>query len=382
MPWKKNSLVEQRKTLVIAMLARREPVRVICRRYGVSRPTAYKYVRRFLRNGIAGLGEARRGRRPNKSERWIYWCKLVVAQRRRRPTRGGRKLRWWLRQRQPRRRLPSARTIARWLSVAGLVPVRRVRRISTPVPIQPPRRGLWSNEVWTFDWKGWSRTADGRKVEPLTVRDLGSRFVLWAQPLPSRSDAAIRRVCRRLFRRYGRPRAIRTDLGGPFCSLGPHGLTTLSLWWYRLGIAVEFVQRSVGPHNNAHEQMHGVLERETAQPPARTFAAQLRRLRRWQYEYNHARPHDGIGQQPPATRYRPKPTALPKLLEPKYRTTWLVRKVSQTGDISLWSQRHYVGRAFAGLAVGCKPRRGGYQIYFDRLLLATASRRTPSHRHP
>jgi len=377
MPWKKSSVVEQREELVLAILARREPVWRICRRCKVSRPTAYKYLRRFLQQGKAGLVEQPRGRRPKDGERWRDWRRLILAERRRRPSRGPRKLRWWLRQRQPRCRLPAVRTIARWLHAAELVPVRRLRRINAPVPLQPPRRGRRSNEVWTFDWKGWNRTGDGAKVEPLTVRDLGSRFVLWAYPLPSRSDPAVRRVCGRLFRRYGRPKAIRTDLGGPFCSCGPHGFTTLSLWWYRLGIAVEFVHRGIGLHNNAHEQMHGVLQRETAKPPARTRAAQLRRLRRWRYEYNHERPHEAIGQQPPVQRYRPNPAPLPAPLEPTYCARWPVRRVSGTGDISLWSQRHYVGRTFAGLAVGCKPLRAGYQIYFDRLVLTTITRRAP-----
>lgn len=378
MAWKKCSVVQQREELVLAILARREPVRLICKRFKVSRPTAYKYVRRFLLQGKPGLKGLRRGRKPKHAQRWLVWHKLILRERQRRPSRGARKLRWWLRQQQPRRRLPSVRTIARWLRTAGLVPIRRLRRVSAPVPLQPPRRGRRSNEVWTFDWKGWNRTGNGTKVEPLTVRDLGSRFILWAYPLASRSDSAVRRVCRRLFRCYGVPKAIRTDLGGPFCSCGPHGFTTLSLWWYRLGISVEFVHRGIGLHNNAHEQMHGVLQRETANPPAQTRAGQLRRLRRWRYEYNHERPHDAIGGLTPARRYRPKPAHLPIPRTPKYHPRWPVRIVSHSGNICLWSQRHYIGRTFAGLPVGCKPFRAGYQIHFDRLLLAMITPRTSS----
>jgi putative transposase len=370
MPWKKCATIEERKKLVLAVLARREPVWRICRRFRISRQTAYKLRRRFLQIGGPGLPAQRRGPKGCRSyaERYRRW---ILAERRRRPTWGARKLLWGLRQRQPRRRLPSARTVARWLRAAGIVPIRRARHRIAPAALQPTRRARRSNEVWTFDWKGWVRTGDGAKIEPLTVRDLGSRLVLWVRPLRRRSDRAVRQVCRHLFRRYGRPKAIRTDLGGPFCSTGPYGLTTLSLWWYRLGIGVEFVQRGAGLDNNAHEQMHGVLQRETARPPAQTRQAQLTRLRRWQYDYNHTRPHDGVGRQPPARRYRPRPAKLPALLVPTYPARWKVRQVSHAGAISLCGQRHYIGRAFGAMAVGCKPIQRHHQIYFHRLLLAT-----------
>jgi len=374
MPWKQNSTIDQRRRLVLALLARRETVRFLCRQFGVSRQTAYKFRRRFLHAGRRGLRDQPRGRRPKHAARWTLLRQRILAERRRRPTWGARKLLWWLRTVQPRVRLPSVRTVERWLQAAGVVPVRRVRRRIAPASLQASRRGRRANQVWTIDWKGWIRTGDGTKIEPLTIRDLGSRFVLWALPLPRRSDAAVRRVCRRLFRQHGRPQAIRTDLGGPFCSTGPYGLTTLSLWWYRLGIGVEFVRRRAHIDNNAHEQMHRVLQAETASPPAPTRQAQLQRLRRWRHDYNHLRAHDGIGGQPPARRYRSQPGPLPALLVPEYPPAWPVRRVGRAGEIGLFGQRHYIGRTFAGLLVGCRPGRGHGKVYFHRLLLATIPR--------
>lgn len=370
MPWKKSSIIEQREKLVLSILRRREPTRVICRRFGISRQTAYKFLLRFKKQGRSGLKERSRGPRPTQVAQWHEYTRLILRQRRRQPGWGARKLRWWLRERVPRRHLPSERTVERWLRCAGLV--RRIRPRSHPPQWQPRRRRTRrSNEVWTFDWKGWFRTGDAVKLEPLTVRDLGSRYLLWVLPLSARSEAAVRRVCRRLFQTYGCPKTIRTDQGGPFRGNGPYGLTTLSLWWYRLGIAVEFVRRGGGIDNNAHEQMHGVLKRETANPPAKTWQAQLRRLRRWQNYYNHDRPHEAIGQKPPQRRYRPQPGPLPRLLVPTYPDSWLVRTVRFNGDIHLSGQRHYIGRTFAGLPVGCKPVKGGYRVYFHRLALTT-----------
>ena len=368
MPWKQSSTVEQRERLVLALIARKEPVGAICRKFGVSRQTAYKFRKRFLRDGRRGLGEERRGPKPKGAKRWVQFRQWLLAKRRRRPTWGARKLLSVLREAQPRRGLPSERTVERWLKTAGLVKVRRIRHRIEPVAARAPRRGHGSNQVWTMDWKGWIRTGDGSKIEPLTIRDLGSRYVLWAQPLPRRSDAAVRKVCRRLFRRHGRPKTIRTDLGGPFCSIGPYNLTSLSLWWNRLGIDVDFVHRKAGIDNNAHEQMHGVMQRETASPPARTRQAQLQRLRRWQHDYNHLRAHDGIGGQPPARRYRSKPEKLSPPRRPVYPAAWPTRRASQRGAIWLYGKMHHVGLAVAGLLVGCKPTSLGSEIYFERRL--------------
>lgn len=380
----KSLSLSERFELVVALLSGKSSGVSICRRFGVSRQTAYKLRKRFLASGRGGLADRMRGRARLFPQQWPRYRRWLCTLRRRYPTRGASKLRWALRAAFPRRRLPSLRSIERWLRADGLSRPVRTRRRITPQPLQPYRQARRSNQVWTMDLKGWCRTGDNAKVEPLTIRDLGSRFLLWNRPLPRRNVAEMQRVCRRLFRRHGRPKAIRTDLGAPFCSVGPHRLTALSLWWYRLGIAVEFVFHRNGIHNNAHEQMHSVLEAATARSPARTWYAQLQRLRRWTHYYNHERPHDGIGGCTPAQRYRSKPAALPALLHPRYRRHWLLRRVNRRGAIQLGAKTHHVGVAFAGLFVGCRPMATGYRIYFHRLLLTTITpalqpptRRTP-----
>lgn len=361
---------------MLALLAGRESVTKLCRRWGVCRQTAYKFRRRFLELGRPGLWPRTRGRKHRYPNRWPRYRRWLAAHRRRYPTRGASKLRWALRQAFAAHRLPSLRTVERWLQADGLSQAPRRRRRITAQRLQRYRRARRANEVWTIDLKGWCRTGDHAKIEPLTIRDLGSRFILWNQPLPRRNDQAVRRVCRRLFRRHGCPKAIRTDLGAPFCSIGPYRLTSLSLWWYRLNIGVEFVFRGGGIDNNAHEQMHAVLEAATARPPAGTRGAQLQRLRRWTHYYNYERPHDGIGGRPPAQRYRSAPAPLPVLLRPRYRPHWLRRKVNQRGKIRLKGRIHHVGMAFAGLVVGCQPTRHGFNVYYHRLRLSVISGRS------
>lgn len=367
MNWTKS--FEQKCALVEAMRRRRKPVSWICREFGISRALAYRLLARCNAEGWSGAAPRQRGPKGWYRLRGARYLRWVRGLRQRRPSWGGRKL--WRRLRQAFRgkRLPSVRTVERWLQREGLIALRpRRQRIFAP-PLQPVRPARRSNDRWSMDWKGWVRSGDGHKIEPLTVRDEATGMILFAQPLARRSDQAVQAVCRRLFHRYGRPRAIRVDQGGPFCGHGPYGFTTLSLWWHRLGIRVEFVNRKVRLHNNAHEQMHGVMAQEVMRLPAATCKAMCGRLRRWQAIYNHERPHDGLGGRTPAHCYRPQPARLPKPKSPIYPSSWLVRRVARSGSIAVHNLRCYVGRAFAGQLVGCQPCGEHYRIYYDRLLL-------------
>jgi transposase len=369
MPWSNG--IEERRELVRAMRRRREPVRRICERFGVSRALAYKLTQMCEDKGVGGLPPQRRGPKGWSSPKAKTYWRWLRALRRRRPTWSGWKLRRCLRVQYRRRPLPSARTIDRWLHTTGLVrSPRRRGRIKLP-PLHAVKCARRSNDRWTFDWKGWSRTGDGRRFEPLTVQDQASRTILWAKPLPNRSDAVVRQVCGALFRAHGVPRRIRTDLGGPFCGTGPYGFTSLSLWWHTLGIEVEFVNRAARIHNNGHEHMHGVMEEETAKPPAATFRAQVLRVHAWRRVYNHERAHEALNGRTPAEVYRPSAGAMPKLRLPRYRPSWLVRRVAAAGTIWLGGHNYYIGRAFAGLFVGCKPTRDGHQAYYGKLSLKT-----------
>lgn len=359
----------------MGMLARVEPVGVLCARFGVSRQIAYKFLKRFQRKGWSGLRDLPRGRRPRGDPTWKRFRAAVLARRRRRPHWGARKLPALLKSSWPDAPA-SERTINRWLKAAELVPKRTVVRRWRPGPARS-RRPRRPNDLWTMDWKGWFYTDDGARIEPLTVRDAVSRLVLWTLPLPARSDQAVRKVCRWLFRRYGQPRAIRVDRGAPFCGPGPYGLTSLSVWWTRLGIRVEFVHRRARIDNNAHEQLHRVLKAATASPPARTAAIQRQRLRRWQHEYNSLRPHDELAGRTPAQCHRLSSIAYAEPPTPRYPPSWTVRWVHPQGYIALCGVLRHIGRAFAGLPAGCKPVRNGFQIYCDHLHLGRLNHGEP-----
>ena len=368
MPWKKDSQVGQRLGLVLAMLRNEKTVADLCREAGVSRPTAYKFRRRFEALGRAGLEDQSRTNRAGNN--LSLWRRRVLALRRCWPTWGGAKLRQRLQHRWPGRRLPSQRTIERWLQRAGWSRRRGRVRWGRKMVV-PCRHARTCNHVWTADLKGWFRTQNGHRIEPLTVRDLHSRYLLAVTPASTR-ERQVRKIFQALFRRYGLPKIIRTDHGLPFCGLGPHRLTKLSLWWYRLGIKVQFVRRHEGINNNGHEQMHRVLQAEVAAQPAANYRAQCRALLAWRQVYNHQRGHAALNLRTPAECYRRSPHHLPRLQPPSYPSHWLVRRVHRGGEIVLHHRRFNIGRAFAHQRVGLMVRPNGtYTVYFARLRLGT-----------
>jgi hypothetical protein len=222
------------------------------------------------------------------------------------------------------------------------------------------------NEVWTVDFKGWFRTGDGARVEPLTVRDLASRHILDICLMPRQNVEAARLAFERIFREYGIPRVIRSDNGSPFGSTGALGLTRLSAWWLKLGIRVEFIEPGHPEQNGGHEQMHRVYKAETLNPPSASVRGQKQRTRRWIWEYNYKRPHEALGMELPGDHYRKSRRKMPEGIKPwKYTVGWESRLVKGKGMISLEGRSRFVGEAFEKERVGLKRvQPGKWEVYF------------------
>ena len=356
MPWKIVSLVRVRQQLVELMLARRQTVPTLCRRFGVSSKTAYKWRARFRGGGVAGLRDL--ARRPRRSPQQLAapWVKAIQRWRCRRPHWGAKKIWRRLRQAFPRRRVPCVRSIHRCLQRSGRVrpPPRRARQGPT-LPASGLTHPTRANQVWTVDFKGWFRTTDGQRQEPLTVRDLFSRYGLCLRLLPNQDDAGARRVFERLFRRRGLPGIIRVDNGSPFAGTGALGLSRLSVWWLRLGIRVEFTRRARPGDNAGHEQFHGCYQREVVDQGGPQRRALQRRSDRWLADYNHDRPHEALRQRTPAEVYRPSRRTYPRVLPPlRYPKVWATRRVRNRGHIKWQGRLRFIGRAFVGQSLGLK----------------------------
>jgi transposase InsO family protein len=160
------------------------------------------------------------------------------------------------------------------------------------------------NEEWSIDFKGWFRTADGTRCDPLTITDQASRFLVEVR-IVDPTWAGVRCACERVFERIGLPAAIRSDNGVPFGSTGAGGLSALSVWWLRLGIEPRYIPPSSPQDNGRHERMHRTLRAETSKPPARSAAEQQQRFERFRRHYNEDRPHEAIGQRTPAQLWQP-----------------------------------------------------------------------------
>ena len=370
MSWKELSSVVRRLAFVKLALRAQQSMSQLCRLYGFSRKLGYKWKARFEREGKRGLRD--RTRRPHGSPRRMAseWQTRIRRLRRRHRSWGSRKLGARLRKEYPRQAVPCARTISKWLKRMKLN--RRGRQRSRGGPQLRPR-GLTiarrSNQVWTVDFKGWFRTQDGQRVEPLTVRDMFSRYLLAARLLKVQSWRQVRRVFLRLFRQNGYPTAIRMDNGAPFGSVGPAGLSRLSAWWTALEIRVEFIAPGHPEQNGAHEQMHRVLKAETTRPASSHLRAQQRRTDRWARIYNEIRPHEALGQRSPAEVYRPKPGRVRRVVL-RYPIRWAVRHVRSNGQIKWRGRKRFVGEAFVGYPVGLKLERTEKSaVYFAGLLI-------------
>ena len=367
MPWKSISLVEARCRFVKLLLKTHQPFGQLCRLFHISRKTGYKWKARFWDSGHRGLRN--RSRRPKHPPNQIpaCWMQRIGQMRRRHRRWGARKIRARLSRQYPRQRVPAVRTITRCIQRLGLPRARYRSRRRGPVVMRSELTvAQASNQVWTVDFKGWFRTSDGRRVEPLTVRDLFSRYLLVIRLLPDQQWWRVRVVFMDLFRQYGRPKIIRVDNGGPFGSKGPAGLSRLSAWWTALGIEVQFIAPGHPEQNGGHEQMHRVMKAETTTPVSSTLRAQQRRTNRWVWTYNQIRPHEGLQQRTPAQCYRrPRNTDCPKVQPWVYPKNWDVRSVRSNGQIRWRGRLRFLGEAYAGFKVGLKLMPNGHQaVYF------------------
>jgi putative transposase len=375
MAW--GSTVEEEKLRFIAEYLKGElPMTVLCESFGVSRDTGYGLVRRFEAEGAAGLQPRSRAphRVANKTPDEI--ASAIVAVRRERPFWGPKKLRVVLQEREPGICWPAASTMSEILRREGLSEPRRRRRTAVPMtrpfaPVEAP------NDLWCIDFKGWFRTRDSRRCDPLTVTDADSRYLLVCQVVPPTAEG-VAPVVERAMREHGLPRAIRSDNGAPFASTGAGGLSRLSVQWVKLGIHLERIVPGAPQQNGRHERMHETLKQETARVPAADAVAQQARFEAFRHDFNHHRPHEALGQARPASRYRPSPRPYPERIEePWYDPDHALRRVRPTGEIKWGGDFVFISEALAGEPVGiAETERGDWLVRFADVELGIIDRKT------
>jgi transposase InsO family protein len=353
MPWKETSVMEERLRFV-ARLLEGEPMSDVCREFGISRKTGYKLYERYREEGPVALAD--RSRRPVRYANQLpaQVERLIVTSKREKPHWGARKIRELLVRRLAGDvRLPATSTIHAVLDRHGLV--RRLGRRRHKATSTPLSTGADPNDLWSTDFKGEFKLGNGRYCYPLTVADHASRFILACEAFESTREEPVIAAFERLFQDRGLPHAIRSDNGLPFAS--PNGLfnlSRLSVWWLRLGIAIERIRPGRPQQNGRHERMHLTLKQETARPPGLTFLQQQERFDSFRAEFNGERPHEALAMRRPAEVYRPsgRPyTGIPDLEYPFHDRDILV---TACGRICMHRKKINISTVLAGQRLGIK----------------------------
>ena len=369
MPWKETCVVDERMRFVVEYERDELSMTGLCAKYGISRKSGYKWLARAAEEGLAGLRDRSKAphRHPNEVSTEIE--QAIVAMRVSHPTWGPKKVLHRLQQQDVVTGWPARSTVAEILRRAGLVSPRRVRR-RVPVHQQPFADCEGPNAVWCTDFKGWFRTRDGQRCDPLTISDAFSRYLIRCQAVNDTSGAGIRPLFEAAFREYGLPGAIRSDNGPPFASRAIGGLSRLSVWWIKLGIRPERIEPGKPQQNGRHERMHLTLKGDTACPPAGTLRGQQRRFDAFRKEFNQERPHEALEMATPASRYelsvRPYPAQEPQVT---YPSDWPWRMVRQSGEVKFHG-RFFLSEALTGEPVGFEPLDGRlWRVHFGPVAL-------------
>ncbi len=323
MPWKATDAMKERVNFVLEWErrwdeARGGPVDVaeLCRKYGVSRPTGYAWVKRFRDASHDVRAVEERSRRPHSNPQAISpevedW---IVQARKAMPRRGPRKLRAILVERNPGIEWPSTSSIGNILKRRGLC---RVRKLGQRAPPRTqPFAATTAPTTPVHRFQGQIPHA-GRELVPRAHAARRGHALPAARRADARPERRQRREGPRLcIQEFGLPKAMRSDNGPPFASTGAGRLSRLSVWWLKLGIQLERIEPGKPQQNGRLERCHLTLE-EAVTPSAENLVKQRRAIDEWRRDYNHVRPHQALGDVPPALVYRRSPRRYPrKLLKP------------------------------------------------------------------
>ncbi len=354
MPWKESSVMEERLRFV-ARLLDGESMSYMCRQFGISRKTGYKIYNRYKEHGLEALSD--RSRRPVRYANQLpaQLEQMIVRLKREKPHWGARKIRELLVRRLAGDvRIPAKSTVHAVLDRHGLVKRSRQRRRHRAQGT-PLSKALLPNQLWCTDYKGEFKLGNTQYCYPLTVTDQVSRMLLMCEAHESTRQINALTTFQRLFEERGLPDAIRSDNGVPFAS--PNGLfnlSKLSVWWLRLGIAIERIKPGHPQQNGRHERMHLTLKKETTRPPGMNSLQQQARFDEFISEFNTQRPHEALDMKCPAEVYVPSSrpyTGLPDIEYPFHDKDILV---TACGRICMHRKKINISTVLAGQRLGIK----------------------------
>ena len=369
MPWKETNMINERTEFALKAIQAGVNFSALCQQYGISRRVGYKWRARFLNEGLGSMGD--RSRRPLHSPNQLteeVLCRMVRLHQAH-PSWGPKKIRELYGQSWGQ--VPSLSSCKRIFEKCGWVKKRRCRAHTETGRIASGKRAEKPNAVWTVDFKGWWHTQDGKRCEPLTVRDEYSRYILEIRAMASAKTEAVRAVFERLFERHGLPEAIRSDNGVPFASAHALlGLSRLSAWWVALGIDLERGRPGKPQDNGAHERMHRDIRQQLQSCAREDLPRQQAAFDLWRNTFNQVRPHEALGMKTPAQLYGPSIRSYQGTPADITYEGMFTRKVHATGTISIDRRSIRLSQALAGWSVGLRPSpSGSYDVFFANLLI-------------
>lgn len=354
MPWR-NSVMDD-KVRFIKQLLDGEQMSKVCRDFNISRKTGYKFWNRYKESGHITSPTSKplrlANQLPDQTEA------LILRLKKQRPHWGARKIREVFRRKYSDFKLPATSTFHAVFARHSLVQVRK-KRTRYKAHGTKLSFGLSANDLWCADYKG-EFMVNGKYCYPLTITDDKTRFILCCEALTTTKEGLAFEVFKRVFKRYGLPKAIRTDNGVPFASSSILGLSKLSVWWLRLGIEIERIKPGHPEQNGRHERMHLTLKRETTRPSGSNFLQQQEKFDKFIQEFNYERPHEALGMKTPSEVYcvseRSYKGELPVWGYPGHD---LVLRVTHGGRICLNNTKVHISSALIDQYVGLKEVEDG-----------------------
>lgn len=372
MPWRNYRVMVERINFISAVEQSDEPLAAICRRFGISRKTGYKWIERFETRGPEGLLDKPPIARNHPNRICDDLADIFVKTRKEHPTWGPKKLRAFIADRFPDLMSPAASTIGELLKTRGLIRPRR-RRLRVPLHPNPLSSSDRPNSTWCADFKGHFALRDRSRCHPLTITDNYTRYLLACEGMSKPEGNPVREQFERVFREFGMPERIRTDNGAPFASAAVGGLSALSVWWIKLGIEPERIEPGEPQQNGRHERMHRTLKDEATSPPGATMAEQQRTFDHFRHEYNDIRPHEALMQKTPAKIHVVSARAFPdSLRSPEYGDRFFVRKIDDKGMVQFRGAKHRLTSLLALEPVGLhEVDDDRWEVFYGAVLLGT-----------
>jgi transposase InsO family protein len=371
MPWKETTTMEQKVEFICEWRTQKYSITELCKTFNISRPTAYKFIARFEKDGIEGLkGQSTAPKKhPNSTKDEVV--KNIIQLKEKHKLWGAKKIRRLLYNVCPEKDIPSIVTVHNILLKHGFVkPQKRCKRVKPVFPIFDPKE---CNEVWSADYKGKFLMGNKIYCHPLTIADSKSRFVFTAKGHYNETLKNAKAEFTKVFRTYGIPKQMHTDNGSPFGSVRAiQRFTQLSYWFIELGIMPVFSDPAHPEQNGRHERMHRDLKAACAKPSAQDLRAQQRRLNQFVKEYNNVRPHEALDMETPASVHKFSTRPFPeKIREFEYDSKFKIMKVAQNGAIR-WKSYHwvYLTIGLKGKYVGVEELGNGiWRIYYYGVFL-------------